>query len=460
MSGKLAIGTTDPIDIRLGSTKVKAMYLGTTQVWPMTGMVITEIVVGKISAGGGSISSCTVYYTINDSEEKDKVVSFSAVSANDLLDNIRTTETLIKTVEITVTDGGFSQQAQVNIYQEKNLATYESITLTLSAPTFAPASGGYSGVPGFSYEQMVRYSSGYNDKLTDGATVYFGKSSNPTSRLESACQFYGEDLLTDLTPQTRLGNAYVKVAMNGKTAEKSIAVYQQENKVEGKPVERVTNWTLSLTNLGGNPFTGDVPAAGGQTNAYVRCESTKTITSTYTSTHTSVVTENGPAVPIWSYSGCVKEVEAALQNGDFYLGHRVVAKSSTESSRRSGTITATYNGSQKSVTLWQEAYVPPVVEAATYFKPMFVFSGSVEGSTVKANGIYLQRTNKSVTGSKTISYTLVYDDMTVSSGSSSRKTATGTITVTSSQVEGKYYLRASSVIMSGHTASVVEYTES
>lgn len=106
---------------------------------------------------------------------------------------------------------------------------YSEITLTLGSIGDIPASGGTSDVPQVTYTQTEYYSDGSTKTITTGATVTYGLASNPTSTDSESCRKTMASLEKTEKGRTKVATAYVKVSLNGKTAQKTVDIYQAKN---------------------------------------------------------------------------------------------------------------------------------------------------------------------------------------------------------------------------------------
>ena len=240
---KQYLGSQEPREMYIGSTPVKKVYFGSTLLWQKstgggstggdtgggeTGdtthtLVITSYSANDVPAEGGSVSSCTVYYTL-DGVSKSATKTFASVTGTDLGSTIKM-RTLLETRNVTITESGESKAIMVYIYQSENNVVSTTIT---SRGEWAVGGGGAVSVNGGAYSvtatqtctAVKRYTSGtevtdtnYQDNIsvtwaTDG-TVCTGVSGNKGS--------YRATIAKNENPSTRSGWARATYDGSNKT---------------------------------------------------------------------------------------------------------------------------------------------------------------------------------------------------------------------------------------------------
>lgn len=112
--------------------------------------------------------------------------------------------------------------------QVANITEFSDIEIIEYSYSDAPANG--NKIPKvLSYKQIATYPDGHIEIITSGATEVYS-ADGPF--IETDGKVFGADLGTNITPRTKLGTAKVTLTLNGKTAKKTVDVYQQENKLE------------------------------------------------------------------------------------------------------------------------------------------------------------------------------------------------------------------------------------
>lgn len=158
---------------------------------------ITRVSVPTIPASGGSVSSCTVYYTqIGVAGEQSATVSFTAVSADSLGTTKKESDFEVAKRTVTVTANGFTSDGyQISIMQGKNVvvstANYNAFTqpcykaktefqiVNFTSVGDIPASGGSSYGSGTGQVRTVYETSSYtryevHDVYTSGGHKHNG----------------------------------------------------------------------------------------------------------------------------------------------------------------------------------------------------------------------------------------------------------------------------------------------
>lgn len=134
----------------------------------------------------------------------------------------------------------------VTFNQAAGTQTYGDITINpTSGIADIPAAGGTSGVFTYSYSQPW----GWNGKTNDGGTITSGATVNWSNALS------GSNLGTTQKARTRLGSRTLTLSQNGKSASKSVDVYQAANQIvnvtQGAWVVSIFANPTTLTEQGG-----------------------------------------------------------------------------------------------------------------------------------------------------------------------------------------------------------------
>lgn len=123
-----------------------------------------------------------------------------------------------------------------NVTQQANTVTYSEINISLFGAADIPASGGQVSSGTVSYSQVVSYTSGEFENITTGATITYGDPVSANSK----------DIT--ISNATVAGTLEVTVSLNGKTATKTVDVYQEQNKVT--QIELLDSWAHTYSTEG------------------------------------------------------------------------------------------------------------------------------------------------------------------------------------------------------------------
>lgn len=218
----------------------------------------------------------------------------------------------------------------VTFNQAAGTQTYGGITInTTSGIADIPASGGTSGIFTYSYSQPW----GWNGKTHDGGTTI---TSGATASWSNAIS--GSNLGTTQKARTRLGSRTLTLSQNGKSASKSVNVYQAANLIVN-----VTQgaWVVSIF---ANPTTLTEQGGTSEINAGAQAPRTNHWSSGATS---SAPDEFG--TPTLS-------IPTAVTGFSLFSNILTVAKNPTPNPR-SVVVRATMGNVYKDVTITQSAYV-------------------------------------------------------------------------------------------------------
>ena len=123
-----------------------------------------------------------------------------------------------------------------DITQQANTVTYSEINISLFGAADIPASGGQVSSGTVSYSQVASYTSGEFENITTGATITYGGPVSANSK----------DIT--ISNATVAGTLEVTVSLNGKTATKTVDVYQEQNKVT--QIELLDSWAHTYSTEG------------------------------------------------------------------------------------------------------------------------------------------------------------------------------------------------------------------
>lgn len=147
---------------------------------------------------------------------------------------------------MTYTQNESGKKFTVTFNQAAGTQTYGDITINpTSGIADIPAAGGTSGVFTYSYSQPW----GWNGKTNDGGTITSGATASWSNAIS------GSNLGTTQKARTRLGSRTLTLSQNGKSASKSVDVYQAANQIvnvtQGAWVVSIFANPTTLTEQGG-----------------------------------------------------------------------------------------------------------------------------------------------------------------------------------------------------------------
>lgn len=230
---------------------------------------------------------------------------------------------------MTYTQKESGKKFTVTFNQAAGTQTYGDITINpTSGIADIPAAGGTSGVFTYSYSQPW----GWNGKTNDGGTITSGATVNWSNAIS------GSNLGTTQKARTRLGSRTLTLSQNGKSASKSVDVYQAANQIVN-----VTQgaWVVSIF---ANPTTLTEQGGTSEINAGAQAPRTKHWSSGATS---SAPKEFG--TPTLSIPTAV--------TGFSLSGNILTVAENPTPNPRSVVVRATMGTVYKEVTVTQSAYV-------------------------------------------------------------------------------------------------------
>lgn len=230
---------------------------------------------------------------------------------------------------MTYTQNESGKKFTVTFNQAAGTQTYGDITINpTSGIADIPAAGGTSGVFTYSYSQPW----GWNGKTNDGGTITSGATVNWSNAIS------GSNLGTTQKARTRLGSRTLTLSQNGKSASKSVDVYQAANQIVN-----VTQgaWVVSIF---ANPTTLTEQGGTSEINAGAQAPRTNHWSSGATS---SAPNEFG--TPTLSIPTAV--------TGFSLSGNILTVAENPTPNPRSVVVRATMGNVYKDVTITQSAYV-------------------------------------------------------------------------------------------------------
>lgn len=230
---------------------------------------------------------------------------------------------------MTYTQNESGKKFTVTFNQAAGTQTYGDITINpTSGIADIPAAGGTSGVFTYSYSQPW----GWNGKTNDGGTITSGATVNWSNAIS------GSNLGTTQKARTRLGSRTLTLSQNGKSASKSVDVYQAANQIVN-----VTQgaWVVSIY---ANPSTFTEKGGTSQISASARAPRTNHWSSGATN-----AASDATGTPTLSIPTAV--------TGFSLSGTTLTVAENPTPNPRSVVVRATMGTVYKEVTVTQSAYV-------------------------------------------------------------------------------------------------------
>lgn len=321
-----------------GSAKVSASVTNTETYNALyssgaTGPNQTRSVTGNVSvsmtANGNnrfSLSGNTIIHSSMGTAETTDIVTIKAVNAGDSSKSAIASKQIINSKTVKSTSGG--------IY------TYGNIIAGTITNATIPASGGSAtakagnGTQSWNKSATIttyQYDSGSTkDVTTENASSGTNNVSPSIASIEATASSKG----TTVSSQTTVTSQTVTWSANGKSASRTMYIYQEANKIESY---NYGSWNIGIS---ANPTT--IAASGGTSIITTSC--TRTKTPVYTSGSTGTATTES-ATPTLAISGT-----------GFTLSGTTVTASKNNVASRTATVTASYSGAtSKSVIITQSA---------------------------------------------------------------------------------------------------------
>lgn len=236
---------------------------------------------------------------------------------------------IVVTGKYSNTFDGQTVSSTITIYQEANEASYGALTGGSISASDIPASGGTSSTSISNMSQTISYTSG----STRAGTVTYSKTDEITV----------SSLGTTVKARTKVGQVTVTyTGEGGATANKTVNIYQAENKVTNSNYNpRITAYGTPTISIGSG-----LTAAGGSATVSASVTNTETYNALYSSGST------GPN-QTRSVSGSLSISMTANGNSRFSLSGNTITHSSMGTNETTDTVTikAVNNGdSSKSAT--------------------------------------------------------------------------------------------------------------
>lgn len=325
-------------------------------------------------------------------------ISGTKVTASNRTTTVGSRRSIVVTGKYSNTFDGKTVSSTITIYQEANEASYGALTGGSVLASDIPASGGTSSTSISNMSQTISYTSG----STRAGTVTYSKTSEITvSSLE-----------TTVKARTKVGQVTVTyTGEGGATANKTVDIYQAENKVTNSNYNpRITAYGTPTISIGSG-----LTAAGGSATVSASVTNTETYNALYSSGAT------GPN-QTRSVTGAVLISMTVNGNSRFSLSGNTITHSSMGTNETTDTAKfRCYNESDRTKYVDDSISVSNRIESYNY--------GSWNIS-ISANPTSLPATGgtSTITSSCTRSKTPVYTSG--STGTATTESATPTLALT------------------------------
>ena len=193
-------------------------------------------------------------------------ISGTKVTASNRTTTVGSRRSIVVTGKYSNTFDGQTVSSTITIYQEANKASYGALTGGSVLASDIPASGGTSSTSISNMSQTISYTSG----STRAGTVTYSKTSEITV----------SSLGTTVKARTKIGQVTVTyTGEGGATANKTVNIYQSENKVTNSNYNpRITAYGTPTISIGSG-----LTAAGGSATVSASVTNTETYNALYSS---------------------------------------------------------------------------------------------------------------------------------------------------------------------------------
>lgn len=294
-------------------------------------------------------------------------ISGTKVTASNRTTTAGNKRTIVVTGKYSNTFDGQTVSSTITIYQEANMASYGALEGGSLSASDIPASGGTSSTSISNMSQTISYTSG----STRAGTVTYSKTSEITV----------SSLGTTVKARTKVGQVTVTyTGEDGATANKTVNIYQAENKVTNSNYNpRITAYGTPTISIGSG-----LTAAGGSATVSTSVTNTETYNTLYSSGAT------GPN-QTRSVSGSLSISMTANGNSRFSLSENTIIHSSMETNETTDTVTikAVNDGdSSKSATASKSITNNKTVKSISggVYEYGYVTSGPITNATIPASG--------------------------------------------------------------------------
>ena len=294
-------------------------------------------------------------------------ISGTTVTASNRTTTAGNKRAIVVTGKYSNTFDGQTVSSTITIYQEANEASYSVLTGGSVLASDIPASGGTSSTNVTNMSQTISYTSG----STRAGTVTYSKTSEITV----------SSLGTTVKVRTKVGQVTVTyTGEGGATANKTVDVYQAENKVTNSNYNpRITAYGTPTVSIGSG-----LTAAGGSAKVSASVTNTETYNALYSSGAT------GPN-QTRSIGGSLSISMTANGNSRFSLSGNTITHSSMGTNETTDTVTikAVNNGdNSKSATASKSITNSKTVKSTSggVYTYGNITAGTITNATIPASG--------------------------------------------------------------------------
>ena len=274
---------------------------------------------------------------------------------------------IVVTGKYSNTFDGQTVSSTITIYQEANMASYGALEGGSLSASDIPASGGTSSTSITNMSQTISYTSG----STRAGTVTYSKTDEITV----------SSLGTTVKVRTKVGQVTVTyTGEGGATANKTVNIYQAENKVTNSNYNpRITAYGTPTISIGSG-----LTAAGGSATVSASVTNTETYNALYSSGAT------GPN-QTRSVGGSLSISMTANGNSRFSLSGNTITHSSMGTNETTDTVTIKVvndGDSSKSATASKSITNSKTVKSISggVYRYGYVTSGPITNATIPASG--------------------------------------------------------------------------
>lgn len=294
-------------------------------------------------------------------------ISGTKVTASNRTTTVGSRRSIVVTGKYSNTFDGQTVSSTITIYQEANEASYGALTGGSISASDIPASGGTSSTSVTNMSQTISYTSG----STRAGTVTYSKTSEITV----------SSLGTTVKARTKVGQVTVTyTGEGGATANKTVDIYQSENKVTNSNYNpRITVYGTPTISIGSG-----LTAAGGSATVSASVTNTETYNALYSS---GAIGPNQTR----SVGGSLSISMTVNGNSRFSLSGNTITHSSMGTNETTDTITikAVNDGdNSKSATASKSITNSKTVKSISggVYKYGYVTSGPIANATIPASG--------------------------------------------------------------------------
>lgn len=294
-------------------------------------------------------------------------ISGTKVTASNRTTTVGSRRSIVVTGKYSNTFDGQTVSSTITIYQEANEASYGALTGGSVLASDIPASGGTSSTGISNMSQTISYTSG----STRAGTVTYSKTDEITV----------SSLGTTVKARTKVGQVTVTyTGEGGATANKTVDIYQAENKVTNSNYNpRITTYGTPTVSIGSG-----LTAAGGSASVSASVTNTETYNALYSSGAT------GPN-QTRSVGGSLSISMTANGNNRFSLSGNTITHSSMGTNETTDTVTikAVNDGdSSKSATASKSITNSKTVKSTSggVYTYGNITAGIITNATIPASG--------------------------------------------------------------------------